>query len=141
LILSTLRNPTQLPHDLRCSRSHICVVERRAFIQNLGANVITVPIATAIPEMLSTNDQVWLKATGLAASDAVSITLTAPEGTTCVLGPTSVTAFNGGVQAFTVPGDCAQAGGTWTATFNDGSADVAAARFLVVQAPPTQPSP
>ena len=90
--------------------------------------------------MLSTTDQVWLQASNL-PDTSVTITLTAPDGTTCLLDQTQVTNFNGVTQVFTVPNKCDSVEGVWSASFNDGANDIASAQFLVVQPPQIQTPP
>lgn len=123
------------------SRGHVCIVQRPPATEHLGANLIAVPSAMAIPELVTLDDQVWLQATNLPKNVSVTVTLTAPDGTSCVIGQNQVTRSAGLTQVFTIPGDCTRAEGVWTATFNDGTSDIATARFLAVQPTRIQEAP
>lgn len=107
------------------SRGRVCIVER------LGANVIAVPKAEAIPEMVELGDQVWLRASGLPPGQPVTVTLTAPNGTSCSIGDVRTSGTM--AEAFAVPADCADSDGTWTATITAGPVTVTAG-FLAVTA-------
>jgi hypothetical protein len=118
-------------HCLPGSRGRVCTVDRTK-LSRVGANSIAVPTAIAIPGMVDAGDQVWFQAGGLPAVQPVTVTLVAPDGTSCSVGDVRVRGTT--VEAFAVPASCAIVEGVWSATFSAGSA-AAVARFLVVQTP------
>ena len=97
-------------------------------------------VARAIPEMVTLDGQVWLKAEGLPAGELVSLTLLAPDGTSCGVPSDQLEGFPSApgepaiVEAFVNPADCASVEGVWTATFSAAGVE-ATARFLAVQVP------
>lgn len=138
--LSVLTHPVPALTS-RCqpgSRGNVCIIQRPRAREYLGANIIAVPTATAIPEMVSLDGQVWVRATNLPKDQPITVTLTAPDGTSCTLDAGQVTRFQGMTQAFVTPATCSGAEGVWTASFGDGTSDVVDARFLVVSPPHIQ---
>jgi hypothetical protein len=83
----------------------------------LGRSTLGVPHAEAIPDVVAPQEPVWLLASNFPLNAPVTLTLTAPDGTTCTIPPAHVTRFDTMLQAFVAPSDCASAAGNWTATF------------------------
>jgi len=84
----------------------------------LGANIIALPTADAILEMVTLDGPVWLWATGFPAGQPVTLTLTAPDGTSCTIPPDQLQTSRAATEAFPTPGGCAAVEGVWTAIFS-----------------------
>lgn len=128
-------------HCLPPSRGNVCRMRapgQSASLILLDALPGDLPAAVAIPAFLTPSDVLWLRASGFPPGAALTLTLSAPDGTTCMLpadaiepDPISLVG-TGAVQAFVTPANCASASGRWKATFADAGL-MASASFTVVQ--------